>query len=236
MTAAPTLRSVILHSFFIWSLIELSVYQAIESLKKDLQDVRTAFAPKRKFAFKKKPISDNTTVAPPVAVSPAQGQDQASAGTHPSNPLACADKTSSVKGPTEISSLSNAKILGSDTPETISSATVTDIQRSWIDLSRPPAQRQPLAGLSVKSISKSLLVCGTVTGAVHITDAVKCTLLMTSHQVRMHDCKDCVVYLRCSSKPIIENCVGIRFAPLPASYVRPSLLHFPGHVFKANGS
>ena len=35
----------------------------------------------------------------------------------------------------------------------------------------------------------------------------------------MHDCKDVDVYLKCMSKPIIEDCGGIRFAPVPECYM-----------------
>jgi hypothetical protein len=31
----------------------------------------------------------------------------------------------------------------------------------------------------------------------------------------MHDCVDVDVYLWCGSRPIIEDCRGVRFAPLP---------------------
>ena len=34
----------------------------------------------------------------------------------------------------------------------------------------------------------------------------------------MHHCSNVSVYLHCSSRPIIEDCTGIRFAPLPDSY------------------
>lgn len=31
--------------------------------------------------------------------------------------------------------------------------------------------------------------------------------------MRMHECSDCLVYLRCGSRPIVEDCRGIRFTP-----------------------
>ena len=34
----------------------------------------------------------------------------------------------------------------------------------------------------------------------------------------MHDCHNVDVYLHCSSRPIIEDCRGIRFAELPKAY------------------
>lgn len=35
----------------------------------------------------------------------------------------------------------------------------------------------------------------------------------------MHGCEDCIVCLRCGSRPIIEDCKGIRFTPFPSIYV-----------------
>jgi len=34
----------------------------------------------------------------------------------------------------------------------------------------------------------------------------------------MHDCKNVDIYLQCSSRPIIEDCSNIRFAPIPECY------------------
>ncbi|KAL2057601.1 hypothetical protein ABVK25_001985 [Lepraria finkii] len=68
--------------------------------------------------------------------------------------------------------------------------------------------------MTIKSITESLLLCGGVSGAVHIMGVERSTLVIYSRQVRMHECKDCVVYLRCTSRPIIEDCKGICFAPL----------------------
>jgi len=41
----------------------------------------------------------------------------------------------------------------------------------------------------------------------------------------MHESRDVDVYLLCGSRPIIEDCVGVRFAPLPEHYVRFSAYH-----------
>jgi tubulin-specific chaperone C len=35
----------------------------------------------------------------------------------------------------------------------------------------------------------------------------------------MHDCRDVDVYLYCTSRPIIEDCEGIRFTELPVTYM-----------------
>ena len=39
----------------------------------------------------------------------------------------------------------------------------------------------------------------------------------------MHGAKNVDVYLHCGSRPIIEDCEGVRFAPLPESMVNEEL-------------
>ena len=86
-------------------------------------------------------------------------------------------------------------------------------------MSVPTSNGQPFAGLTIKNVKESLLICGTVNGAAHITGLERSVIVVASRQVRMHECIDVVVYLRCSSRPIIEDCRGIKFAPLPKEYV-----------------
>jgi tubulin-specific chaperone C len=75
------------------------------------------------------------------------------------------------------------------------------------------------SGLTIKSVSGSLLQCGLVSGPAHITAVEQSTIVITCGQFRMHECKNVDVYLSCSSRPIIEDCDGIRFSPLPEAYV-----------------
>ncbi|RVX75198.1 hypothetical protein B0A52_00550 [Exophiala mesophila] len=87
-----------------------------------------------------------------------------------------------------------------------------------LDLSVPSAVARPFASLTINSAHSSLLVCGSVTGPAHITGLKKTILVINCQQFRMHQCQDVDVYLRVSSRPIIEDCRGIRFAPFPKFY------------------
>jgi tubulin-specific chaperone C len=42
--------------------------------------------------------------------------------------------------------------------------------------------------------------------------------VLTSRQVRVHECENVDLYLQCASRPIIEDCRAVRFAPLPDAY------------------
>lgn len=102
-----------------------------------------------------------------------------------------------------------------------SAGTIANVRRCIVDMSQPTAEANggaPFAGLTVKNVRDSLLVCGRVAGAIHITAVEGSVLVINARQFRMHDCKNVDVYLQCGSRPIIEDCVGIRFAPLPDTY------------------
>lgn len=110
-------------------------------------------------------------------------------------------------------------ILPSSAARATASGSLTNLRDCIVDMSIPTAQGKPFAGLSLKAISNSLIVAGRVSGPVHITDMSDSILVVTARQVRIHDCKNVDVYLHCGSHPIIEDCTGMRFAPLPKCYV-----------------
>jgi len=110
-------------------------------------------------------------------------------------------------------------ILPSSAAHAASSGSLTNLRRCIVDMSVPTAEGKPFAGLMVKNIKQCLLVCGNVGGAVHITDVEESVIVVTTRQFRMHKCRNCVVYLHVNSRPIIEDCQGIQFAPLPSTYV-----------------
>jgi len=89
-------------------------------------------------------------------------------------------------------------------------------------MSVPTANGAPFAGLALKNIKNSLIIAGHVAGAAHITAVKDSIIVVASRQVRMHDCKNVIIYLHCASRPIIEDCENIRFAPIPACHTSPS--------------
>jgi hypothetical protein len=95
-----------------------------------------------------------------------------------------------------------------------SSGTISNLQRCVIDLSAPTTTA-PFSALYLKNTKDSLVICGQTAGAVHITDVENSVLVISCRQFRMHGSKKVDVYLHSASRPIIEDCVGIRFAPMP---------------------
>ncbi|KAK0384603.1 hypothetical protein NLU13_8689 [Sarocladium strictum] len=98
-----------------------------------------------------------------------------------------------------------------------SSGSLTNLRRCVVDLSEPAAT-SPFRGLAIRDVAESVLVAGRVDGPVHITAVTNSIIVVSARQVRIHECKNVDVYLHCTSHPIIEDCSGMRFAPLPAPY------------------
>ena len=123
----------------------------------------------------------------------------------------------------EISSHSAVHIiLPSSAAHATSSGSLTSLRGCIVDMSVPTATGRPFAGLAIQNVRQSLLVCGKVSGATHITGIHQSVIVVSTRQFRMHECTDCIVYLHVGSKPIIEDCHSIHFAPLPEAYVRLS--------------
>ncbi|KAI9707310.1 MAG: hypothetical protein M1836_000270 [Candelina mexicana] len=109
-------------------------------------------------------------------------------------------------------------ILPSSASHATSSGSLTALRRCVVDMSVPTASGQPFAGLTLKNVRDSLLICGHVNGSTHVTSVENSVIVVACRQFRMHECRGCDVYLFCASRPIIEGCNDIRFAPLPENY------------------
>ena len=110
-------------------------------------------------------------------------------------------------------------ILPSSASHAITTGTLSNLQHCIVDMSLPTTLGQPFSGISLKNIKVCLVICGRVSGPAHVTNLEDTVIVTTCRQLRMHECKRVDVYLHCSSRPIIENCSQVRFAPLPDFYV-----------------
>ena len=109
--------------------------------------------------------------------------------------------------------------LPSSASKATSSGSLTKLENCVIDMSGPTSSASPFAGLALKSIKNSLIIAGHVAGAAHITAVEDSIIVVASRQVRMHECKNVDIYLHCASRPIIEDCSNVRFAPIPQQHV-----------------
>uniref|UniRef100_A0A8D8Q2W8 Tubulin-specific chaperone C n=1 Tax=Cacopsylla melanoneura TaxID=428564 RepID=A0A8D8Q2W8_9HEMI len=66
----------------------------------------------------------------------------------------------------------------------------------------------------MNNIRNSTIYLGPVSNSVFIDTCTDSTLYFACHQMRMHTSVNTCVYLHVTSRPIIENCKGIGFAPV----------------------
>ena len=208
---------------------ELRVFQVIDSVTKTLREVRSASVPKKKFAFKKSGFSTPVACPSPSASSPGvrkpvtTNNEAEEPNVGPCKPVPQQTLPSTLKACTGFR-LSNLNatyyVLTSSVSEGASMASLEDIQASFIEMSIPESRKTSFATLMINNVKESLLICGTIPGSARMTDVRNSTIVITARQIRVHDCKNVVIYLQCSSRPIIEDCNDIRFAPLPIAFVR----------------
>lgn len=110
-------------------------------------------------------------------------------------------------------------VLPSSASRATSAGSLKNLNDCIVDMSVPTMNGAPFAGLALRAVNNSLIIAGHVAGAAHITGVVNSIIAVSSRQVRMHDCKNVDIYLLCSSRPIIEDCCNVRFAPIPKFYV-----------------
>ncbi len=54
--------------------------------------------------------------------------------------------------------------------------------------------------------------------SVYLEGARDCTLSIACHQLRIHNCHNCRLYVKVNSHPIIEDCSDMQFAPYQLEY------------------
>ncbi|OQO05161.1 hypothetical protein B0A48_08181 [Cryoendolithus antarcticus] len=110
-------------------------------------------------------------------------------------------------------------ILPSSASHATSLGTLSNLRGCVIDMSTPTSEGHAFAGLTLKNISDSLIICGHVDGAAHATNVTNSILVVASRQLRLHESQNCDVYLHAAGRPIIEDCKDVHFAPLPEIFL-----------------
>jgi tubulin-specific chaperone C len=216
---------------------------AIKTLTEKLDRTADMVAPRSKFQFKSR---GRATVAAMAGLDTRRldighGQDLESAAPRPSGSLhqgaVAAGEKKDYNAEIKVSSalvrkpsFSSAKmitlqrhhdshiVLDHSAAAATSAGSLQDLRACIVDMSAP-ATHSPFAGLAIKNVDRCLIVTGNVAGPVHVTGVSGSVLVIASRQVRVHECRDVDMYLHCTSHPIIEDCVGMRFAPIPQCYV-----------------
>ncbi|KAI1370812.1 TBCC-domain-containing protein [Hypoxylon crocopeplum] len=216
--------------------------QAIKALTEKLNETTAKFTSKSRFQFKSKSSKPTSGTEPQAdlrvrtvsgnikskqsPVLDAVKRDAISSQVSAKDYNGELEQQSGVRKP----SFSNAKsiaiyghsglhiMLPSTASRATSSGSLANLERCVVDMTIPTSTGAPFAGLALKNINKSLIIAGQVAGPVHMTNLENSVVVVAARQVRIHECRNVDVYLHCTSHPIIEDCSGMRFAPLPELY------------------
>ncbi|KAL6705297.1 hypothetical protein ACN47E_007107 [Coniothyrium glycines] len=215
--------------------------ETIKALSEKVQTVRNSFNPPKKFSFKtrkatsKVSANDNAESAnSSVAPAPLDTLSTPAVKQSPQENIEEEIDDGIIPGPgIHRPSFSNSKnvtiskhnglhiILPSTASHATSAGTVANLTRCVVDLSAPTTTGSPFAALYLKNIKSSLVVCGEVAGAIHITNVEDSVIVTTCRQFRMHESQHVAIYLHSASRPILEDCEHLRFAYLPEAYSNP---------------
>ncbi|KAI0324571.1 hypothetical protein GY45DRAFT_1313595 [Cubamyces sp. BRFM 1775] len=194
----------------------------LKDIEAQIEALRSATAPKSKFAFKRKakPAISPAPVIPSspegIAASSAQSTPQTTSDRSPS-----ATQTSGLR----LSAHSHSYLAISSLPTPWSAAsdlTISDLDHCIVNLIPSPANPDVPADLTftalhVRNITNSVLVLPIITGSALLHDMKNCVIALGSRQFRMHTSSEVDVYISIASNPIIEHCFAIRFAEYPSS-------------------
>ena len=171
--------------------------KTVSDLKHSLDDLTSQLLPKKKFSFKNKPTTkkEYKDSAIPLPTQP----PQLSTRLAPRDSPGFRNKT--------------AELLISDfRGSEVGEFTVSDLDSCQVRIIGS------VRALFVHRLKNSRVYVGPVTGSVLIEEAVGCVFALASHQIRIHGAKRSDFYLRVRSRPIIEDCSGVRFAPYCLRY------------------
>ncbi|KAJ4843589.1 hypothetical protein Tsubulata_020847 [Turnera subulata] len=176
-----------------------SALKSISDLKQSLENLN----PKKKFSFKSK--SQNQTQKSSTA---AQCQALNTAPAAPEQPAPRFSVQDSPGFRNKESQILAKSFKGSE----IGEFTLSDLESCEVRLIGP------VNALFINRLRNCRVYAGPVLGSVLIEQVDSCIFVLASHQIRIHRARESDFYLRVRSRPIIEDCGGVRFAPYCLSY------------------
>lgn len=176
----------------------------VDQLKQALDDVSSLVLPRKKFSFKNKPTSK--TVNSPVVCGTEKMQNIDLEKLRFSDSLVAQGFKGIAKGTLV------KKFITEDSWGKNEEFTLSDLRECQVGL------MGCLRSLFVDKLINCKVYVGPVMGSVLIEGVEGCVFVLASHQIRIHDAKNCDFYLRVRSRPIIEDSHGVRFAPYCLNY------------------
>ncbi|KAG9104685.1 hypothetical protein FRC06_000071 [Ceratobasidium sp. 370] len=197
--------------------------QRVVALEELSSKARSASKPKSKFSFKST-ATVRSTASPPTKVSSSAGQSISAVSTA-STPHSGASEPSTKSSAAEIilaghthryltlQDAAGADSLNDTTPAHSLVLTVKGLHNCFVNLASATTK---VNAIHVQDLKRTVLYAGDVQGSILLHDCYQCTIIVSSHQFRMHTSDSTHVYLKVPSNPVIEKCANIGFGPFPS--------------------
>ncbi|ROI81947.1 Tubulin-specific chaperone C [Anabarilius grahami] len=208
--AAKTLEEVTvriqhLQKFLNDSIMFLTQYEirqaqaSMQKLQSSLAEKREAVLPKKKFAFRSR---------------------NAGASKQPEPSQQTTDKSASGVGGTVAVDVNQCGFSNAENEVLIKQA--EEIQQRDVLLSHLTNCKVRLYGcpstLHIKNVRSCEILCGPVSSSVFVDQCTGSTLVLSCQQLRTHNTTATQIYVHVTSRAIIEDCLGVRFAPFTWTY------------------
>ncbi|XP_065875945.1 tubulin-folding cofactor C [Euphorbia lathyris] len=197
-SSISSLEQLVAENSFLLPSYELrSALKTVSELRQSLENLNSELVPKKKFSFKNKSI----TKASPPDPKPAEVEN-------PDTPKVVQTIRDSPGIRNKTNETLTKEFRGSD----IGEFTLSDLDSCEVRLIGS------VNSLFINRVRNCRVYSGPVIGSILIEEVENCVFVLASHQIRIHYAKGSDFYLRVRSRPIIEDCGGVRFAPYCLRY------------------
>lgn len=203
--------------------------ETVSNLKLTLDALASDLVPKKRFSFKNKkaPISEVNVIEAETRVTQSETRD--SSGFEDREVKApSSGAVSVIESETRVTELGKPSFRVWDSPgfkgreNEVLVREFKGMEMGEFSISDLSSCEVRLIGclraLFVHKLRDCKVYVGPVFGSVLIEEVEGCVFVLASHQIRIHHTKGSDFYLRVRSRPIIEDCIGVRFAPYCLGY------------------
>ncbi|MCI03531.1 tubulin-folding cofactor C-like, partial [Trifolium medium] len=187
-------------SYFLPSYDVRSSLKTVSDLKRNLENLSSELIPKKKFSFKNKASKkERDSVIPESKQSIVPVRDSVKSSFTVRDSPGFRNKTGEV-------------LVGEFSESEVGEFTISDLDSCEVRIIGC------VRALFVHRLKNCRVYVGPVTGSILIDGVEGCVFVIASHQIRIHGARGNDFYLRVRSRPIVEDCNGVRFAPYCLSY------------------
>lgn len=200
-------RIVILQRYFGENTSFIPTYQVrkaqehVSQLNRLAQEKRDEFFPKKKFVFKSKQklTSLESAIQKAESLNVKEEKKQETLSYNDAN--SCTIKDIHGQNFTKLENEINGKDIA-----------IVNCQNSVIQLIGNPSV------VHMSNVDSCTILCGPLSSSAFLNNINNSNIIISSHQLRIHDSTDSKFYIHVGSRAIIENCKNLQFAPYAWSY------------------